>query len=536
MKRITGLVARAGAATALVTIGLMGMGATVGAASAFSVDDTGTATDANPGDGVCATMGGTCTLAAALAEANAATAGVTITVPAGLYTLASSWTITNDVTVIGAASDSTVIDLDGHRGFTVDRAAVTFGDVMIRNGSTDGDAAAVAAIFADVTLQRVAGRANVASDGSGGFLRANAGTVTVTDSTFTDNQAYNGGALAVTNSKLVVDSSTFTTNAAAGSGGAIWADHPTDLTVTDSTFDGNISVDQGGAVYLDGVIGDGAAPAITGSTFSGNRAANEGGGIFVASTGGSPSGVRTLTVDSSTFDGNAGIVGGAIASDQGRVAVTGSTFTDNEATDGAGGAIASGGAISVGSSHFTGNAASTYGGAVAANGPATITGSTFAGNTAGSNGGALALVGDPTPTVTDSTFTGNQADVDAGAIWRLGADLNQSGLSFVNNSPNDVTVETPTVATKTQPDEPEGPDTTAPGTTGNPGDPGQTQNPPQNGTGAAPSQTAATSHSGGLLATTGAKITVLVAVALVLVALGFGARTVAARRSRSATN
>lgn len=43
-------------------------------AAAFAVDSVGDQSDSNPGDGTCATSGGSCTLRAALEEANA-TAG-----------------------------------------------------------------------------------------------------------------------------------------------------------------------------------------------------------------------------------------------------------------------------------------------------------------------------------------------------------------------------------------------------------------------------------------------------------------------------
>lgn len=530
---------RGAAVTALVLGSLAGVATTAGAAGSFTVDDTGTATDANPGDGVCATAGSVCTLTAALVEASATGGAVTIAVPAGTHRIGAGRTVTADVTIVGAGRDATTIDLDGERGFTFDRVDATLRDLRITGARTDGDAAGVAGVSANVTLQRIAADDNIASDGSGGFLRANAGTVTVTDSVFTDNQAYDGGALAVTNSKLTVTGSTFAQNAAAGSGGAIWADHPIDLSIVDSTFTDNVAVDQGGAVFLDGVSGDAPTPKITGSTFTGNHAANEGGALFVASTGGSGSGVVTLVVSGSTFTGNVGIVGGGIASDQGRIQVSGSAFVNNEATDGAGGGIASGGALAVADSTFEGNSASTYGGGIAANGPATIDGSTFTGNSAGTQGGGVALVGDQTPSVTNSTFTDNTADVDAGGIWRLGDALDQSGVSFSGNTPNDVIVEPATVAEETSdgPDGPDGPPADRPGDTPGTGDaPGGGDGADTDGAGPGTTQVdlsgerpGGSGHQG-LLATTGAKITLTVFIALALIAAGVAARLLAARR------
>src|SRR5262245_30316248 len=58
-----------------------------GHATSFLVDDTADVGDASRGDGTCATRAGTCTLRAAVQEANALTGPDTITLPAGVYRL-----------------------------------------------------------------------------------------------------------------------------------------------------------------------------------------------------------------------------------------------------------------------------------------------------------------------------------------------------------------------------------------------------------------------------------------------------------------
>ncbi|MCZ6695774.1 MAG: CSLREA domain-containing protein, partial [Acidobacteria bacterium] len=54
-------------------------------AATFTVDSTADEVDATPGDGICATAGGACTLRAAVQEANADIAIDTIDLPAGIY-------------------------------------------------------------------------------------------------------------------------------------------------------------------------------------------------------------------------------------------------------------------------------------------------------------------------------------------------------------------------------------------------------------------------------------------------------------------
>lgn len=56
-------------------------------AATFTVNSTADAVDATPGDGVCATATATCTLRAAIMEANALAGADTITLPAGSYGL-----------------------------------------------------------------------------------------------------------------------------------------------------------------------------------------------------------------------------------------------------------------------------------------------------------------------------------------------------------------------------------------------------------------------------------------------------------------
>ena len=84
-------------------------------AATFTVNSTGDATDANPGDGVAETApdNGVCTLRAAIQEANALAGADTINLPAGTYTLSIAGAnedaaatgdldITDNLTITGA--------------------------------------------------------------------------------------------------------------------------------------------------------------------------------------------------------------------------------------------------------------------------------------------------------------------------------------------------------------------------------------------------------------------------------------------------
>ena len=120
------------------------------AAAVFVVDSVLDETDANVGDGACATATGQCTLRAGVNEANDGPGGDTIILPAGTYTLtippgpvgATSFfgdlDVVFNLTIKGAGADSTIIDANH-----LDRAflpgALVIMQSRIVNNDADGD-------------------------------------------------------------------------------------------------------------------------------------------------------------------------------------------------------------------------------------------------------------------------------------------------------------------------------------------------------------------------------------------------------------
>ncbi|MFQ5513581.1 MAG: hypothetical protein ACE5FG_04025 [Myxococcota bacterium] len=77
----------------------------------LTVDDAAPLQDVLPGGGVCLTASGSCTLYAALVEANAYAGCDRIHLPAGLYlVLPGQLEIRDDLELIGAGADQVVID------------------------------------------------------------------------------------------------------------------------------------------------------------------------------------------------------------------------------------------------------------------------------------------------------------------------------------------------------------------------------------------------------------------------------------------
>ena len=243
-------------------------------AATFTVNSTVDAVDATPGDGACDDGAGSCTLRAAIMEANASAGADTITLPAGAYVLTIPGTAENssaigdldiigDLTIAGASAALTTID-----GGALDRvfhvrplAVATISDVTVTNG---------ASAFGEGPL-----------GGHGGGI-LNEGTLTLTDSVVNGNTAsQTGGGLAhfAGNEFLTIRGSTVSGNSTTGFGGGIFSFGI--LKLRDSTVAGN-SAARGGGVHYEG--GSFFRDAIRGSTISGNTASLNGGGLH--NTGG----------------------------------------------------------------------------------------------------------------------------------------------------------------------------------------------------------------------------------------------------------
>ncbi len=350
----------------LLAIGLMWP--TIGWGAAFTVDSAADEVDATPGDGICATAGGDCTLRAAIQEANTTAAPDTIALPAGAYRLtlagpadevaaSGDLDILHDLAITGAERDSTVID-----GLGIDRVidvppgtnpAVNLSQLTIRHGEINGTGGGLnVADVAALTLSHVRFMDNRAA--TGGAVWQNTGTLTVSDCLFTDCRAYtvNGGAIAVaTPGEVVVNSSEFTSNSAQHRGGAIYALNASQFTLAGCTFTSNQAADHGGAVYV--------SPAdtieISDSQFNSNAAVASGGALYASATslidlarcrfeanaagagGGACNCItpETLTVSECVFLSNTcmGMGGGVLADTVKHLTITGSTFQDNVSAD-----------------------------------------------------------------------------------------------------------------------------------------------------------------------------------------------------------
>lgn len=159
---------------------------------------------------------------------------------------------------------------------------------------------------------------NGATNDAGGAI-SNAGTLTVSNSSFSGNVAsqpgYSSAGGAIFNvGTLTVTTSTFSNNSANGvngEGGAI--DNGGTLTVSSSTFYDNFG-------NVGGAISNAGTSTVSNSTFSGNN----GGAIY---------NIATFTVSNCTFSGNFGSAIAIPTDSSGTVTVSNSTFSGNSGAD-----------------------------------------------------------------------------------------------------------------------------------------------------------------------------------------------------------
>ena len=339
--------------------------ATEVAGSSVLVVNTVTDRPRHEGDVDCTVPGRTCSLRAAVQEANVNPAFDAIVVPAGGYVLTRQGThedgrdgpltLTSDITITGAGPGLTVIDggwrvtepgglddrvLDVVAGSsTLTGLTIKGGDARDTSGAADGRGGGVRILEgAALALEDVVVEGNRAVRGSsqGGGIhhsgtmlrltrtvvrdnRANGqgggihsgGTLTITDSEVSSNVGGPGGGLFLYTPTLApratrIERTTVADNAATGSGGGIGAGGRTVVELIASTVADNTASTAGGglAVFAGGDL------QVENSTISGNVVTGTGGGGGIQSSSSVAPRVRYATVVGNTSPGTT--TGGAL--------------------------------------------------------------------------------------------------------------------------------------------------------------------------------------------------------------------------------
>ncbi|MBI3781988.1 MAG: hypothetical protein HY270_01165 [Deltaproteobacteria bacterium] len=141
---------RAALALGAALLSWAGLASTAGAAT-FADNSGSDVSDAMPGDGVCSTMAGVCTLRAAVEEANALSGADVITVPSGMVHISQGEiAVASNVTVNGAGSSKSIVDAGySSRIFNVTGAVLNISGLRLQRGMVVDDCGG--ALYVDST-------------------------------------------------------------------------------------------------------------------------------------------------------------------------------------------------------------------------------------------------------------------------------------------------------------------------------------------------------------------------------------------------
>lgn len=264
--------------------------------------------------------------------------------------------------------------------------------------------------------------------------------LTVYDSLFVANHAIGGprnrgvgGAIYFASRKglLEISGTTFQDNKAEDSGGGIYSGHATDVVITDSTLIDNQAV-NGGAIALTG--DDSQSATIDNSAIQNNIAVQSGGGIYSGKElivrNSTISGNRTLTPNVQEFEQ----YGGAGIAAWDNLTLLDSSVQENHSQGDGGGLTASSSSSRtyVANTSFLNNSAGNKGGGISAVGSFELRRSVIAGNQSGAGGGGgIHTYTDyrSTSTITDSTINHNSTTGDGGGIHAQATSIINSTIS-----------------------------------------------------------------------------------------------------------
>lgn len=397
------------------------------AAATFAVNSPADFPDANPDDGLCETIAGTgtCTLRAALEQANALAGADTINLqPNVTYALTMSYS--PGVAALGVADSVTI---NGSNN-TIDAAGVGAGVLLVTHCIRDAAVSNVCTYGSPVVavsgVSFLHGKALQQGSGQGGGVQ-NAATLTLSHCVVSSNKAgevggnfgagggiSNGGTLTLVDSVVANNNATGNTH---GYGGGIW--NSGTLTITNSVVSGNST--NGPTTLGGGILSIAGTLTIDSSAIRDNHdygTTGEGGGLVVS--GGS------ATIRNSTLSGNVSYRGGGISAGGGvgsvNLALINSTVSGNFSFENGGGLYVRQG-VALYNTTVTDNLAN-------------------ADDSGSAIGGGIYVVSGNSLTLTNSIVQGNLRSITSGQFATLAGDECAGSLSSLGDNLVSVDVDT----------------------------------------------------------------------------------------------
>ncbi len=347
----------------------------------------------------------------------------------GKIVIPTTYVVTANTTIDGAGHNINIFGLGNTRIFIVaPGVTLTLKNLTVSNGRADTIlnsfnhfGGAILNLGGNLSIYNVHFNENFGEKG-GAIYNYNNGSVTIQNSFFklnsTPHGSYwnlnDGGAIYMQDGSLDIKNTSFIQNSAYN-GGAI-ANAKATITIKDSTFDSNFTQ----PTVNTKVDSEGVVTSVEDAT---------------GASGGAIASATSITISNTKFLSNkASYAGGAIRSTGGQL--TGSTFTSNKVTSQFGGAIANYGTFQISNTVFSSNQALKGEGGAIYNGnksTVTLSHSTLKNNKAGESGGAITTRGFYLD-ISTSTLNNNDGGKQGGAIYAVNGLTRLTNSTVSNNS------------------------------------------------------------------------------------------------------
>ncbi len=369
---------------------------------------------------------------------NAAQSGDTVLVRPDTYTENIIWPTVNGIKLISAGDSSNTIIDGGGMNSVIRILSSAIGESTLIEGfkiqNQNIDMRVGSGIYLEgssPTISNVSFTDNSAPEG-GGMKCVNSSPV-LNNVSFTGNAALQGGGMYLYNSSPTLTNVSFTDNYA-NSGGGMFVRENSNPIISRVTITGN-TADNGSGMYLWR-----SSPILTNVTITGNSASGWGGGMYLYNYS-SPT-LTNVTIANNT----AKSAGGILSKGNCNPTFTNVIITGNSVNQYGGGMYLEGSTPNLAITDVTiaDNIASEWGGGMYlyASSP-TLTNVTIAGNSANGYGGGMVVRNNSSPTLTYVTISGNSANPYGGGMYSLLANptigysniaYNSSGLYNADNS------------------------------------------------------------------------------------------------------
>lgn len=342
----------------------------------------------------------------------------TVKLPAGIFNLNDTLSVTDDLILQGVNKTDTIIDGGSSIQVLSVGTEIDFElkSVRIANGgSILAGAGMLINADASVTI-RDSQFSGHRSELNGGAINVDKAFLTIYDSTFSNNSGAYGGAVAGVGSSIQIHRTSFSGNSALSDGGALYSDEGL-LIVKESTLTNNDAAFDGGAIVSDSYGG----VELDDSVLSNNEAGDDGGAIYMDY-------YERLTVrNSQLFENMAGDDGGAVyVNSSTTVDLFNSRVSDNTSFSDGGGLYVYEGTLNAIDSQIDNNTSNGIGGGFYLEypGSAQLTNTSLMGNTSTSDDGGGAYLYEATLTLLNASISDNSAPAGSGGgLFLEGAQL-----------------------------------------------------------------------------------------------------------------